>query len=237
MHKKIKIAVVDDDPSMLDILSDFYQESELVEIKYKFTDSRKFLRQAPTLDFDLSFLDINIPYIDGLVVAQLSKKKPFIFITGSEDKLKDALGLEPIDVITKPFSKERLDHAIEKAFKLIGNKIEYVLFNVAESKRKIKIHLNDILFVGTDDTDPRHKSIILKDSAKYTLMDCSLGEILAMTSHLVQINRRELVALDIIDEMAYDVISLRNNEAKGIPKELTLGYAYKEEMSKKVFYK
>ena len=237
MNKRIKIALVDDDPCMHDILTDLYLESEQVTIKYHFTDPKEFIKQAPMLDFDLCLLDISMPQTDGLTVAQLLKNKSYIFITGSEDRLKDALGLESIDVVTKPFNKERLDRALDKAIKLIGDKIEYALFNVAECKRKISIHLPDILFVSTDDIDPRNKQVVLKNLLKYTLMDCSLEEILKLALHLVQVNRRELIALDNINEVAHDIVSVKSTAATDVPKELTLGSAYKNTISKRVFFK
>lgn len=237
MQKRIKIAVVDDDESMHDILRDLYSDSKLVEIKYNYTDPRKFIQDAPVLDFDLCFLDISMPDIDGLVLAQILKNKPFIFITGSEDKLKAALGLEPIDIITKPFHKERIDHALEKAYKLISEKIEHGLFSVAESDKKVRIPLNDIIFVDTDDIDPRHKMVVLKGGSKYTLMGCSMEELLSYAPQLIQVNRKQLVALDHINEMQHDLVSVKDAQPLCIPREITLSRAYKKEVQKRIFYK
>jgi DNA-binding LytR/AlgR family response regulator len=237
MQNKIKVAVVDDDDAMHDILHDYYNDSELIDIRFDFMDSRKFIEAAPSLDFDLCFLDIMMPGADGLLIAQLLKNKPFIFITGSEDKLKAALGLEPMDIVTKPFNKSRLDHAIERAHKMIHEKIEYGVFSVAESNRKVKIHLPDILFVNTDEYDPRHKPIVLADGTRYTIMDCSLEEMLSLTNHLIQINRRELIALEAINEMQHDLISIKNTCPNYIPRELTLSRAYKKGVSKRIFFK
>lgn len=122
VYKKLKVAIVDDDESLHDIMTDMYSDSDMIEVKYNFTSSKKFMEEVALLDFDLCFLDISMPSVNGLLVAQKLNKKPFIFITGSEDKLKDALNLEPIDVVTKPFNKNRLDHAINRAFELIGEK-------------------------------------------------------------------------------------------------------------------
>jgi two-component system LytT family response regulator len=237
MQKKIKIAVVDDDETMHDILRDLYADSDKVEIKYCYADSRKFMQEAPTLDFDLCFLDISMPGLDGLTLAQLLKNKPFIFITGSEDKLKDALGLNPIDVVTKPFSKSRLDYAIEKAFKLIGEKIDHAMFNVAESDRKVKINLADIVFVDTDDVDPRHKMIVLNDGTKYTIMDCSMEELASYAPQLMQVNRRQLIALDNVCNMQSDVLAVKDAKTFGIPSEITLSRKYKPELKKRIFFK
>jgi two-component system LytT family response regulator len=237
MNTKIKVAVVDDDDAMHDILHDYYNDSGLIEIKFDFTDSRKFMEAAPSLDFDLCLLDITMPGADGLLIAQLLKNKPFIFITGSDDKLKAALGLEPMDIVTKPFNKTRLDHAIEKAHKMIVENNQYALFSVAECNRKVSIHLPDILFVGTDEYDPRHKPIILKGGVKYTIMDCSLEELLSLTNHLVQVNRRELISLEVINEVEHDLISVKNTCPDIMPKEVTLSRAYKKTVSKRIFFK
>lgn len=237
MRKKLKIAIIDDDPSMHDILQDLYSESNMVNIKYTFTEPRRFLEEAPGLDFDLCFLDISMPGIDGLVVAQILKNKPFIFVTGSEDKLKDALGLDPIDVVTKPFNKERLDHALEKAYKLIAENIEYALFSVAESQRKVNLHLSDIIFADTDEIDPRHKPVVLKDGTRYTIMDCSLEDLMSFSPQLVQANRRQLISLDYISDVEYDVLSVRDAGKINVPAEITLSRKYKKDVTKKIFYK
>lgn len=237
MRKKIKIAVVDDDPSMHDILQDLYFESPIADIRFTYTDSRKFLEEVPFIDFDLCFLDISMPDISGLVLAQLLRKKPIIFITGSEDKLKDALGFEPIDVVTKPFNKERLDHALEKAYKLIGESIEYGVFNVAESERKVKLHVTDIVFADTDEVDPRHKPVVLKDGSKFTIMDCSLEELMSFAPQLVQANRRQLINIDYIKDTEYDLLSVKNADKFKIPAEITLSRKYKKEITKRIFFK
>jgi DNA-binding LytR/AlgR family response regulator len=237
MNRKLKVAVVDDDESIHDILHDLYNDSVLVEIKFNYTNSRKFIEDAPMLDFDLCFLDISMPDIDGLILAQLLKNKPFIFITGSEDKLKAALGLEPIDIVPKPFNKERLDHAIEKAHKLLAEKIEDGVFCVAESEKRVKIHLPDIIFADTDEIDPRHKMIIMKGGVKYTLMDCSLEDLASYAPHLIQVNRRQLVSLDYIKEMQHDLVSVKDADLLHIPGEITLGRTYKKAVHKKIFYK
>jgi two-component system LytT family response regulator len=234
MNAKIKIAVIDDDDSMHDILKCFYSNSEIVEIKYDFTDPTKFIEAAPALDFDLCFLDISMPGLDGLSIAEQLGNKPVIFITGSDDKLREALELSPIDIITKPFTKARIDIALEKVIKLKAKSIEYGLFNVAECRRKICIHLPDILFVGTDDVDARNKLVIMKGGMKYTLMNYSLREIKSVAPHLIQVNKHDLVSVDDINEINHSNISLKTN--KGIPAAINITYTHKAQVANRMFY-
>jgi len=235
---RIKVAIVDDDMCIHDDLKEFYENSTSVEVKYHFTNPEDFIKDVHTLDFDLFILDVTMPRIDGLSVAQiLNNKKPVIFLTASEDKLADALRLNPIDVVTKPFLKTRLDAALEKARKLIMHKIDYALFNVAEESKKVKIHLPDIVFVAVDDVDPRNKIVFLKGCGKYTIMDQSFNELKDMASHLIQVNRQNLVSIEAIHSLGHDLVTIDKSICNEVPIEVTLSNTYKAEVSKRIFFK
>lgn len=62
-----------------------------------------------------------------------------------------------------------------------------------------------------------------------------MEEILYLARHLVQINRRELVALEIVDQVEHDLIALKKSIAAKIPAELTLGNSYKNEIRRRIF--
>jgi len=229
--------MVDDDPSMHEILKELYEGSALIHIERGYTDPAAFMKDAPGLQFDLCLLDITMPNINGLMLAQILGKKPYIFITGSEDKLKDALGLKPIDVVTKPFNKERLDYALEKAYKQISNTIVYGLYNVAESNKKVKLHLPDFVFVSTDEVDARHKDLTMSDGTKYTLMDCRLEDIMADAPQLVQANRSQLVSINEIHEVDHDKLTLKHAKQNGVPQEITLSPKFKPDLLKRMYYR
>ncbi|HXP51223.1 MAG TPA: response regulator [Bacteroidia bacterium] len=237
MLGRLKGVVVDDDKLMHEILADFYHGSDLMDIRYFFSSSKKFIAQAPKLDFDICLLDINMPYKDGLALAKRLKFKAVIFITGSIDKLKDALDLSPVDVVTKPFNKARLDHAIVKAQILFAGYIKYALMNVVESDRKVKITIPDIVFVSTDVHDPRNKRLMIKGGQVYTLKNYSLHELSDMAPHLVQANKSELVSMEAIDELQHDKLTLKKEFTGDNPFEITLSPLYSKDLKMRVFYK
>jgi DNA-binding LytR/AlgR family response regulator len=175
-----------------------------------------------------------MPGMSGLTVAQLLGKKPIIFVTGSDDKFRAALDLGPVDIVTKPFTQERVNRALSK----FGAKsVEYGVFNVAESKRKVNIHLPDILYVCSDNIDPRNKMAVIKGGESYTLMNNSFTELKALAPQLVQINRQELVSIDLVKEMGHDCVSLNDAGIKTIPLESTLTATCKDELAKRMFYR
>lgn len=236
MARKLKTIAVDDDPFIIGTIEDLCRDSPIIEIVKTFSNPKEFIDKIPTLDFDLCLLDVEMPEMQGTVVAQMLKNKPFIFITGADSKLREALSLAPVDVVTKPILKDRLDRALNKAYELFVDKQEYALFNVAESKRKMKLHLHDILLVVTDTVDPRHKTVFMRNGEKYTLMECTLEGLLDICPLLVQVSKSEAVSLEVVNEVEYDMVTIKGIEGKEVPKYVTLGRAFRKSFKERLFY-
>ncbi len=237
MIKKLRTVAVDDDEYFLSSLLQLCKESPIVEVKDTFTDPTEFLKQAPELIFDLCLLDIQMPGIDGTTLAQVLNDKPVIFISGTDHKFRDAIDISPIDIVTKPIMKDRLYKAFQKAHELLVEKKEYELFNVAESRRKVNIRLVDIIFVSTDEIDPRNKQVWLKNGEKYTLMNCKMDLLTANSPSLIQVNKSQAVSLEAVHEVEYDLLTLKGITAEdGKPKQITLGMVYRAKFKERMFY-
>lgn len=226
--RKLKCVLVDDDPLLLQIMQDLCENSPVAEITHSFLSPKEFLNSMPTLDFDLCLLDIYMPELEGLVLAQLLEGKPVIFVTGTDSKLKEALDLAPIDIITKPVRKERLDKALAKAYSLIYEKKEFALFNIAENKGKVKLKIEDMFFIQSDSSDPRNKKVYLKDGSKCTLMDYTFERLLEISPKLIQVNKSEIVSLDAVEGVNHDVITLKISHGKHKSTEVSLSSSYKK---------
>lgn len=237
MIKKLRAIAVDDNAGILSTLQQMCKESPTVELVKTFTNPQDFLEEAPVLEFDLCLLDIQMPQMEGTTLAQVISNKPIIFISGSDEKFRDALNLSPIDIVPKPILKDRLYKAFEKAFNMYSEKKEYELFNVAESSRKVKIRLQDIMLITTDDVDPRHKQAWMRSGEKYTLMNCKIEHLTANSPILVQVNRAEAVSLEAVHEVEHDLITLKGIIAEnGRPKQVTLGAAFKKKFKERMFF-
>jgi DNA-binding response OmpR family regulator len=122
---KIKVLVVEDDPNLGQILSDYLRLK-----KYNPTlagDGEAGLEKFKIQDFDLCLLDIMMPKMDGFTLAKeirsLNKEIPIIFLTAKSMK-EDAIEGFKIgadDYITKPFSMEelllRINAVLRRSFK------------------------------------------------------------------------------------------------------------------------
>lgn len=225
--RKLKCVLVDDDPLLLQIMKDLCESSPLAEITHSFINPKDFLNSIPHIDFDLCLLDIYMPEIEGLVLAQLLEGKPIIFVTGTDNKLKEALDLAPIDIITKPVRKERLDKALAKAYSLIYEKREYALFNIAENKGKVKLKISDMYYIQSDEADPRNKKVMMKDGTRCTLMGYTFDDLLEISPKLIQVNKSEIVSLDAVEGVNHQVITLKIQSGNKL-KEISLSTSYKK---------
>lgn len=93
------------------------QHSKIV-VEACFDDGLEVLKYLQSHEIDVIFLDINIPSLDGMLLAQNISKfahKPFIvFITAYKEHAVDAFELEAFDYILKPYHESRLITMLNK---------------------------------------------------------------------------------------------------------------------------
>jgi len=108
------IAVVDDEPDILDLVS-LHLEKSGFKVK-GFADGESFLKSLDKKRPDLAVLDLMLPDADGLEICKHLKTKastseiPIIMLTAKGEEIDRILGLElgADDYITKPFSVKEL---------------------------------------------------------------------------------------------------------------------------------
>lgn len=110
----MKCVLVDDELPGLKYLKLMCEQIADVEIVKAFNNPAKFLNESKDLDYDFCILDIAMPEINGLQLAELIKEKPIIFVTAYKDFAAEAFDLDAVDYIRKPIQKERLEKAIKK---------------------------------------------------------------------------------------------------------------------------
>ena len=115
-----------------------------------YQDSRKFLDEIDNYinELDLIFLDIKMPGIKGLELAEIIISKnediEIIFVTAYDEYAVEAFEINALDYLLKPIS--------EKRFKKTVTRITSVLDEKEEKKKKLKINtLGRIEFKGSKD--------------------------------------------------------------------------------------
>nr|WP_134022712.1 response regulator [Lysinibacillus xylanilyticus] len=119
----IRVIVMDDEPLALVNMEKKLKEFNSIEVIKSFTTAKDLLAEGPSLDFQVAFLDVEMPGMNGLEIARLLKewnKNIFIvFVTAYRDYAVQAFEIHSIDYLLKPISKARLETTINRIQELL----------------------------------------------------------------------------------------------------------------------
>ncbi|HEY3388914.1 MAG TPA: response regulator, partial [Prolixibacteraceae bacterium] len=156
MNTRLKCLLLDDELPSLTYLKMLCEQIPELEVIRAFNNASLFLKEIPGLEFDLCILDIEMPDVNGLQVANLLKGKPVIFTTGYKEYAAEAFDLDAIDYVRKPIKLERLQLAVRKAVLRTdkgSTPKNYIKLNT--DKGKTLIVPEQIGFINTSETDSR----------------------------------------------------------------------------------
>lgn len=213
------------------------QQLPEVEVIKAFNSPEIFLKEIPDLDFDLVILDIEMPGMNGLQIANLVGGKPVIFTTAYKEYAAEAFDLNAIDYVRKPVKLERLQQAIHKAQNhLLNHGAEKKFFHINSDKGKALIFFDQLLYIKVSDIDSRDKNAFLSDGASIILKNISFEKLLELLpeQHFVRINKKEVIALKTVQAFSFDEITtgLKTDGAKTL--KLTLSDVYRNEFLTKI---
>ncbi|MEO5682134.1 MAG: response regulator [Chitinophagaceae bacterium] len=210
MNTKIKCLLLDDELPGLTYLKMMCEQIPGVEVVRAFNDPLKFIAESKNIDFDVCILDIEMPQLNGLEVAQQLSGRPVIFTTAYKEYAAEAFDLNAVDYIRKPIQKERLEKALQKAGeKLNSIPAEKQFIQLNTSKGKSLIYFNRILFITTSGIDKRDKIAHLENGEELLLKNISFLQLLALLpqKEFCQVNKKEIIALKIITSFLHNEIT------------------------------
>lgn len=114
----MKVIIVEDEILAQQELSWLIKTHSQMEIVGTFEDGLDVLKFLQHNKVDAIFLDINIPSLDGVLLAQNINQfahKPFIvFVTAWKEHAVEAFELEAFDYILKPYQESRIVSMLQK---------------------------------------------------------------------------------------------------------------------------
>lgn len=112
----MKVIIIDDEPLARAMLEELLETETDIEIVASCNDGFEGLKAIQEHQPDLVFLDIQMPKITGFELVELLEHPPaIIFTTAYDEYALKAFEVNALDYLLKPFSRERLLKAIEKA--------------------------------------------------------------------------------------------------------------------------
>lgn len=120
--KTIKTIIIDDESLARDLVRNYLQIDEEIEIIGEYPDGFQGLKAINELNPDLVFLDIQMPKLTGFEMLDLLDKNcNIIFTTAYNEYAIKAFEHNAIDYLLKPFSNERFQDAVKKAKERIAH--------------------------------------------------------------------------------------------------------------------
>ncbi|OAB45947.1 response regulator [Paenibacillus glacialis] len=114
----MKVIIIDDEQLAVDYLERQLMKINNIEIIGKFIDPIAGRSEIFLKDVDLVFLDISLPEINGIELAeQILEKKPdlrIVFVTAYNEYAVKAFELNALDYIVKPIRADRLIKTINR---------------------------------------------------------------------------------------------------------------------------
>ena len=101
--------------------------------------------------FDIIFLDIKMPNINGMELAKQIRKQGrqslIIFITSASEYVFDAFDVEAFQYLLKPIQTDKLKNVLEKATKKMQIDANIDFLMISANRQIQKVFLKDILYI------------------------------------------------------------------------------------------
>ncbi|CAM4466750.1 LytR/AlgR family response regulator transcription factor [Paenibacillus xylanexedens] len=114
----MRALIVEDEILASEELNYLIQEHSQIEVVDRLEDGLDVLKFLQEQEVDVIFLDINIPSLDGMMLAHHIGKfatKPYIvFTTAYKEHAAEAFELEAFDYILKPYDEKRIAAMLQK---------------------------------------------------------------------------------------------------------------------------
>lgn len=229
--------LLDDELPGLTYLKMLCEQLPELEVVKAFNNPISFLAEIPHLDFDLCIIDIEMPEMNGLQVANLLQGKPVIFTTAYTEYAAQAFDVNAYDYVRKPIKKERLQQAVSKVhlqFSSVQTKKNHLQLNT--NKGKAMILVDQLCYVKIASNDSRDKMALLSDGLHLTLKNISFEKLqeLLPKNEFCRVNKKELIAIKTVQVFSFDEITTTLKDVDGKFLKVTLSEAYRNDFIQKV---
>lgn len=142
----MKIAICDDEANIRNLLRQKIAERPEDANITEFSDGSGLL--ASKDNFDVIFLDIEMPRTDGMETAAKLREKGvcslMIFLTSHDEFMRDAFKVKAFRFLSKPVAEKELNEALDEAEKELASQNKLI---IEQRGRIYEIRLADVLYI------------------------------------------------------------------------------------------
>ena len=147
-----RIMICDDEPKMLSDIADAAAVIVKESSVSTYRSGSELLAALSEERCDILLLDIDMPEISGLDIAQRlsqAEERPLlIFVTSHDELVYDSLQFHPFGFVRKSYLEKELRTALEDAVKELSGREKHFCFRSAEGN--VKLRLGDILYFESE---------------------------------------------------------------------------------------
>ncbi|MCH5717849.1 LytR/AlgR family response regulator transcription factor [Niabella hibiscisoli] len=168
-----------------------------------------------TVQTDIVFLDIDMPDMDGIEVAErVGDRAVVIFVTAHVDYASDAIDLGAVGYLSKPVRSDKFLKAIERARRWLGNnelshRRPDSVFVRCDSNHSYQVFLMDLIWLKAS-----NKYVLLyTTNAKPLMVNNTLSnfEMLLPGSEFVRIHKSHIINLKFVSRIVFNQVILSND--------------------------
>ena len=147
------VLIVDDEAPARTLLREYLADLPAYTVAGEAANGLEAVEAVARFKPDLLLLDVQMPGLDGFEVLELLSEPPgVVFATAFDEYAVRAFEVGAVDYLLKPFSKERLASALERAAARLGTETKSALGRLAAAAAKERAPLGRVLVRVDDQT-------------------------------------------------------------------------------------
>lgn len=233
---KMKCLIIDDEPLARFHLKELAGQIDFLSVEGTYATALEADAKVKESETDLLFLDINIPYLNGIdFLEQLENPPLCIFTTAYSEYALEGFRLQVVDYLLKPIAFNRFYQAVNKAQQqfIINEKLKKntplddPFLYVRQSDTFIKVSWVDILYI---ESMQNYTKLHFKDKSLVIHQTMKAIEESLPSEHFFRIHKSFLINIIHIDMISGGRLFINKTE-------LPISRTRKEELLNQVVYK
>lgn len=226
---RLRVLIADDEElarlRMRSLLADC--AAPAAEVVAEAASGPEALHQLSTTQVDLVLLDIRMPGLDGLQLAERLRRLPdpprVVFVTAHAEHALQAFDIDAVDYLTKPVRRARLQEALVRVAQRLGTPMaapaaaaatgtaDPLVLVVSDRGRVQRIPVADVLYLKAE-----LKYVTLRTADHQYVLDDSLAELeQRLGTAVLRVHRNALVARAAVRALERRAMDVPDGDAEG----------------------
>ena len=219
--------IIDDENHAIELLADYIESVSFLKLESTTNDPIEGLKLINGRNYDIIFLDVEMPKITGLeLLAGISQKSKVVITSANRGYAADGYEHEIFDFLLKPVRFERFLKVVQKIFNATAKentntKDDFIFVKLDSKNRLKKIQHSDIIYIEGAGNYITIHTITEKVVTYLTIKDF---EELVPPEKFMRVQKSYVVAIEKIMGLEGNEILLENN------KSVLVGESYRQKV-------